>query len=468
MLQTFRTPGDTQWFVHDRFGLFIHWGLYAMPARHEWVKSREKISDEKYDLYFKHFEPDLYDPQVWADAAADAGMKYFVITTKHHDGFCLWDSRHTDYKATNAPNCRRDLLRPMIEAFNRRGLRTGLYHSLIDWHHPQYVIDRRNHPRRDELPPVEGVEVDGLLAETGGESKQAAAVVADVNRGRDQKKYAQYLHDQVRELLTDFGRVDVLWFDFSFPDKDHPTDFSRGKGQQAWNSPELYRMIRQLQPHVILTNRLDLQDMPLSGGDMLTPEQTQPRQWVTAEIDGQKVPVVWEACQTFSGSWGYHRDESSWRSTEQLIHTLIDCVSKGGNLLLNVGPTARGEFDARAMDRLAGIGQWMKRHSRSIYGCTQAPPEFTTPQDGRLTWNPERRRLYVHLFAWPYKFLHLDGAFAQRVEYAQLLHDASEVRFLPATDWHARQISTGENTLTLQLPQVRPDVAVPVVELMLK
>ncbi len=454
MLQTFETPGDTDWFVHDRFGLFIHWGLYAMPARHEWVKSKEKISDEKYDAYFRYFEPDLYDPRQWADAAAGAGMKYFVITTKHHEGFCLWDSKHTDYKSTNAPHCRRDLLRPMVEAFTQRGLRTGFYHSLIDWHHPQYVIDRENHPRRDELPPA-------------GADGATATIVADVNKGRDQGKYARYLRDQVRELLTEFGKVEVLWFDFSFVHEKNRTDFSLGKGWEAWESPELYEMIRQLQPGVILTNRLNL-PMPLSGGDMLTPEQTQPREWVTIEHEGKKVPVVWEACQTFSGSWGYHRDEQTWRSTEQLVQTLIDCVSKGGNLLLNVGPTARGEFDARAMDRLAGIGQWMRNHNRSIYGCTQAPAEFKTPQDCRLTYNPQKKRLYVHILAWPYRFLHLDGgAFVDRVEYAQLLHDGSEVK-IGLDNWHAKQIATGDKSLALTLPQTRPDVTVPVIELMLK
>ena len=467
MLETLTTPADTSWFVRDRFGLFIHWGLYAMPARHEWVKSKEKMSDEHYELYFKHFEPDLYDPNVWADAAAGAGMKYFVITTKHHEGFCLWDSGLTDYKSTLAPNCRRDLLRPMVQAFNARGLRTGFYHSIIDWHHPQYFIDRRNHPRRDELPPLEGAAVDGMIAQAGGDSAKKAAAAGDVNAGRNQSKYAEYLRGQVRELLTQFGPVDALWFDFSFVDKEARTDFSRGKGREAWESEKLYAMIRELMPKVILTDRLDL-DMPLSGGDMKTPEQAQPRSWVTIEHQGRKVPVVWEACQTFSGSWGYHRDEQSWRSTEQLIQTLIDCVSKGGNLLLNVGPTARGEFDARALDRLAGIAKWMHHHSRSIYGCTQAPEEFKTPQDCRLTWNPDRKRLYVHIFAWPYKHLHLDGkAFAERVEYAQLLHDGSEVG--RKTDaWHAAQLGLSGETITLQLPQVRPDVAVPVVELMLK
>ena len=453
MLQTFKTPADTSWFVHDRFGLFIHWGLYALPARHEWVKSQEKIADDVYDRkYFKHFDPDLYDPNQWAAAAAHAGMKYFVITTKHHEGFCLWDSKLTDYKATNTP-AKRDLLRPMVKAFNERGLRTGFYHSLIDWRHPQYIVEDNagNHPR----------SMDGSEA------------IAKLNQGRDQSKYAEYLHGQVRELLTEFGPVAALWFDFSFVNKEHRTDFTKGKGREAWQSEKLYQMIRELQPNVMLTDRLDL-DMPLSGGDMKTPEQFQPRQWVEVDVDGKKVPVVWEACQTFSGSWGYHRDESSWRSTEQLILTLIDCVSKGGNLLLNVGPTGRGEFDARALDRLQGIGEWMRRHSRSIYGCTQAPAEFKTPQDCRLTYHPEKKRLYVHILAWPYKHLHLDGtAYLERVEYAQLLNDASEVQMKGLEAWQldhagARERGAPEPTLTLTLPQQKPDVRVPVVELFLK
>jgi alpha-L-fucosidase len=176
--------------------------------------------------------------------------------------------------------------------------------------------------------------------------------------------------------------------------------------------------------------------------------------------------VVWEACQTFSGSWGYFRDEMSWRDSSELIRTLIDCVSKGGNLLLNVGPTGRGEFDARALSRLHDVGEWMRRHSRSIYGCTQAPDEWKAPTDCRYTYDPEKKRLYVHLFAWPYKHLHLDGL-AGRVEYAQFLNDASEVP-LKMDAWHSQQITVGSNTLTLTLPQTRPDVAVPVLELFLK
>ncbi len=431
--QPVKTAGDTSWFQQSRFGLFIHWGLYALPARHEWVKHNERIPNEVYDAkYFARFDPDLYDPVVWAEAAARAGMKYFVVTTKHHEGFCLWDSKVTDYKAPNTP-AGRDLLRPMVNAFRGRGFRVGFYHSLIDWHHDQYILDPhigpyRDHPDRQKL-----------------------------NEGRDQRKYAEYLRAQVRELLTEYGKVDILWFDFSYPRPD-----GTGKGRNDWDSENLLKMVRELQPHVILNDRLDLGDMPGSW-DIKTPEQFQPREWV--RVNGQ--PVVWEACQTFSGSWGYHRDEQTWRSVDELVRTLIDCVSKGGNLLLNVGPTGRGEFDERALDRLAGIGRWMRQHGRAIYGCTQAPDDIPTPQDCRLTYNPETRRLYVHIFAWPYHHLHLDGL-KDRVEYAQLLHDASEVG-LRMSDWHAGQNRAADRqTLTLTLPTIKPNVTVPVVELFLK
>ena len=442
MHQTKPTLGDTTWFTHDRFGMFIHWGLYALPARHEWVKSREQLSEEHYAKYFKYFDTDLYDPEIWADAAANAGMKYFVVTTKHHDGFCLWDSALTDYKATNTPYGK-DLLRPMVDAFRGRSIRTGFYHSLIDWHHPEYVIDNKNHPLRDS------------------DNRD------QLNQSRDQMKYADYLHGQVRELLTEFGDVDVLWFDFSFPDRTDPNDHTKGKSNASWRSEELYEMIRELAPNIVLNDRLNIPD----GWDIKTPEQFQPRDWV--QIDGQ--PVVWEACQTFSGSWGYHRDESTWRSTEQLITTLIDCVSKGGNLLLNVGPTGRGEFDTRALDRLNGIGQWMKYHSRSIYGCTQAPAEFKAPPDTRLTYNPKTRRLYAHLLNWPYKHIHFDGqAFVDQVDYAQLLNDASELRIKGLEPWQLEAGSSvavtdnSEPTFSVMLPQTRPDVTVPVIEMFLK
>jgi alpha-L-fucosidase len=426
------TDGDTSWFTHDRFGLFIHWGLYALPARHEWVKSREKISTEDYQKYFKFFDPDLYDPGAWADAAQGAGMKYFVVTTKHHEGFCLWDSALTEYKSTNTP-CGKDLLTPMVSAFRDRGLKVGFYHSLLDWYHPDYTADR-HHPMRENAEYRAG------------------------DAGRDPNRYAEYLHGQSRELLTQFGQVDILWYDFSVQ-ADEANGLA-GKGKEAWQSEKLIKLVRELQPKIIVNDRLQIDQ------DLKTPEQYQPRKWLT--VGGK--PVVWEACQTFSGSWGYHRDEESWKSLDMLVQMLVDTVSKGGNLLLNVGPTGRGEFDYRALDRLQGMGEWMRRHGRSIYGCTQAPAEFgPAPQDCRYTYNPDTNRLYLHFFAWPFKNVHLDGM-AERVEYAQLLNDASEIRMrnTAGTEHGSTPADHEKTTLTLELPIKKPPVAVPVIELFLK
>lgn len=422
-----QVPDKWKWWVEGRFGMFIHWGLYALPARHEWVKNRERMTDEEYQKYFDHFDPDLYDPKQWARVAREAGMKYFAITTKHHEGFCLWDSDYTDYKVTKTPYGK-DLLGPMVEAYRSEGLGVGFYHSLVDWHHPEFTVDR-HHPMRDNK-----------------EFREAA-------KGRDIRKYAEYLHNQVRELLTKFGKIDYIFYDFSNPQDEE------GKGRNDWQSEKLLQMTRELQPDIIIDDRLDLMDVE-GGWDFTTPEQFMPREWVT--VGGKR--VLWETCQTFSGSWGYHRDEAGWKSVEQLLHMLIETVSKGGNLLLNVGPTARGQFDQRALDRLAGMGKWMRQHSRSIYGCTEAPPEFPAPQDCRLTYNPQKNRLYVHVFSWPIVELNLDGL-AGKVAYAQLLNDASEVKMVEPEKHHT---GAGKDTLTLRLPVQTPDVAVPVIELFLK
>ncbi len=432
MLKTLQTPGDTSWFTQDRFGLFIHWGLYSLAGRHEWVQHNEQIPPDEYEKrYFKRFDPDLYNPEKWADAAAGAGMKYFVVTTKHHEGFCMWDSKHTDFKATNTP-ARRDLIKPMVKAFNERGLRTGFYYSLIDWHHPEYIADKHVGPYTSKTDEERAV----------------------INKGRTQAKYAAYIRNQARELLTQYGKVDVMWFDFSFPKPD-----GSGKGRADWESEKLYKLVRELQPSIMLDDRLDLEE----GWDFKTPEQFQPYGW----IQYKGTPVVWEACQTFSGSWGYYRDEQSWKSVEQLIFMLVDTVSKGGNLLLNVGPTSRGEFDERAMDRLTGIGKWMGHHNRSIYGCTQAPAEFKCPQDCRLTYNPQTKRLYLHILNWPFMELHLPG-FAGKVEYAQFLHDGSEVQAPAARYGHHRSDQFPDDTVTLRLPVQRPNVTYPVIEMFLK
>ena len=432
---TRKTPGDTAWFTHDRFGMFIHWGLYAMPARHEWIKNKECIPEEKYDKYFKYFDPDLYDPKEWARQAKEAGMKYVVLTTKHHEGFCLFDSQYTDYKATNT-KAGRDLVREYVDAFRAEGLHIGFYYSLIDWHHPEFPIDRL-HPRRND-PDAE-----------------------QQNEGRDVHKYAEYMRNQVRELLTNYGKIDILWFDFSYP-KPHPNDlpWMKGKGKEDWESEKLLAMARELQPGIIIDNRADIEQ------DLWTPEQYQPTQWVRHKETGEL--VVWEACQTFSGSWGYYRDEMTWKSPEMLIHMLINTVSLGGNLLMNVGPTSRGYLDYRASNALKVYGDWMKYNSRSIYGCTMAEPEFVAPNGVKYTQSEDGKRLYVHLMEYPFKFLELNGL-AGKVDYAQFLHDGSELLFFEGGNHHNEDgRPVADDLLVLQLPPVKPPVIVPVIELFLK
>jgi alpha-L-fucosidase len=422
-----------KWWTEARFGLFVHWGLYALAARHEWVRSRERLSDAAYARFFDRFDPDLYDPGEWARTARQAGMRYAVITTKHHDGFCLWDSRLTDYKAPRTL-CGRDLIRPFVDAMRSEGLRVGFYHSLLDWHHPEYPVDRF-HPLRDD------------------------AAFVEASAGRDMGKYADYLQGQVEELLTGFGPIDTLFFDYSFPGPD-------GKGRADWRSERILKRVRELQPDIIVNDRLDLLELP-GGWDYRTPEQFMPRAGLA--VDGR--PVPWETCQTFSGSWGYDRDESTWKSVRQLVVMLIETVSKNGNFILNVGPTGRGTFDGRALDRLRGIGAWMAANGRSIYGCGQAPPDLAAPPNTLLTYHPGTGRLYVHVLEWPAGVLNLDG-FAGRVEYAQLLHDASELRIMEAGGevgfMPGPRAAEGEGTVRLRLPVAKPDVEVPVIELVLR
>ena len=392
---TKKTLGDTAWFTHDRFGMFIHWGLYSMPARHEWVKHHECITEEKYDQYFKYFNPDLYDPKEWARQAKAAGMKYAVLTTKHHEGFCMFDSKYTDYKCTNTP-AGRDLVREYVDAFRAEGLHVGFYYSLIDWHHPDFPIDR-SHPRRFDADAMEK------------------------NKSRDMKKYAQYMRDQVTELLTNYGKIDILWFDFSYDyEPDKTGVLALGKNAADWEAEKLIATARSLQPGIIIDNRTGIKQ------DLWTPEQYQPTQWVRDAETGEL--VTWEACQTFSGSWGYYRDETSWKSPEMLVQMLINTVSVGGNLLMNVGPTSRGCFDYRAEAALQAYADWMKYNSRSIYGCTMAEPELLAhcPNGCKFTQSEDGKRLYIHLFTYPFQSLELPG-FEGKIDYAQFLHDGSEL-----------------------------------------
>jgi alpha-L-fucosidase len=413
-----------KWWTDARFGMFIHWGLYALPARHEWVKNVERMTNEQYQKYFEMFNPDMYDPHEWAKMAKAAGMKYVVLTAKHHEGFCLFDSKFTDYKATNTPYGK-DLIKEYVEAFRAEGLKVGFYYSLIDWHHPDYTIDRV-HPLRQE----------------------SDSAYARLNKGRDMNKYREYLKNQVRELLTNYGEISIIWFDFSFPGKN-------GKGRADWDSENLLKMTRSLQPGIIVDDRLDLSDVE-GGFDFISPEQYKVAKW--PEINGKR--VAWETCQTFSGSWGYYRDENTWKSSAQLIELLVESVSKGGNLLLNVGPTARGVFDYRAQDRLSSMGEWMKYNSRSVYGCTEAPSSFSVPDNTLLTYNPNTKKLYIHLLAYPMGSLTLKNM-ADKVKYIQFLHDASEIKFKAGSD-------EGKNDIVVELPVLKPHSEIPVLEVYLK
>ncbi|MES2277198.1 MAG: alpha-L-fucosidase [Bacteroidota bacterium] len=411
------------WWTNDRFGMFIHWGLYALPARHEWVKNRERLTNNDYQKYFDLFNPDLFDPKTWAKQAKAAGMKYAVLTTKHHEGFCLFDSKFTDYKAINTA-AKRDLVREYVNAFRAEGIKVGFYYSLLDWHHPDYTVDK-NHPQR----PVNGSDT----------------AYARLNKGRDMAKYRQYLRNQITELLTNYGKIDVLWADFSFFDKA-----GHGKGKDDWGSVELLKLIRKLQPGIIVNNRLDLGEYK-DGADFETPEQVKPAE--LAKYRGK----TWETCQTFSGSWGYYRDENTWKTHRQLLDLLITSVSNGGNLILNVGPTARGEFDYRAKSALDSLGQWMHSNSKAIYGCTYAPEVYKVPDNTKLTYNAVAKRLYVHIDKYPENGKLVLPGYKGKMKYAQFLHDSSEIKF----------VEDGDN-IVLTLPVKKPGFEIPVVELLVK
>src|ERR1700744_5610756 len=234
-----------QWWEDGRFGMFIHWGLYSQAARHEWVKHNEHLTNEQYQKYFDQFNPDHFDPNKWAKEAKAAGMKYAVLTTKHHEGFTLFDSKYTDYKATNT-HAKRDLVKEFVDAFRAEGLKVGFYYSLLDWHHPDYTMD-------DAHPLVQ--------------EDTSKANYDRLDKGRDMNKYRQYTRNQITELLTNYGKIDILWMDWSWNKGD-----KHGKWGEDWGAKDLLKTVRKLQPGIIVNNRPGLYDYS-DGGDFETPEQ---------------------------------------------------------------------------------------------------------------------------------------------------------------------------------------------------
>ena len=357
------------WYTDARFGMFIHWGLYAIPARGEWVRSYEEIPKEDYMTYFDEFNPVDFDPKQWAKAAKEAGMKYVVLTAKHHDGFCLFDSQYTDFKSTNT-KFGRDIVAEFVEAVRGEGLKVGLYFSLLDWYHDDYPhYGDAHHPMRNN--PAYG------------------------NEGRDFSRYVTYLHNQVREICTNYGKLDILWFDFSYENENY---VMRG---ETWKATELVSMVRELQPGIIIDNRLEVSGEGFGSmwegnpspyhGDFVSPEQIIPPNGLQ---DKQGRDLIWEACITMNNNWGYCAKDHFYKPAPMLIKKLVECVSKGGNLLLNVGPDARGNIPPQSMEILKSIGAWMKDNSQSIYGCGKAGME--KPDAGRIT--RKGNKLYYHLF----------------------------------------------------------------------
>lgn len=390
----------TQWFREARFGMFIHWGLYSIPGRGEWVRSEEKIKTEDYMPFFHEFAALDFDPAAWAKAAKNAGMQYVVMTAKHHEGFCLFDSAYTDFKSTNTA-FGRDAVAEFVEAVRAEGLKVGLYFSLIDWHHPDYPhFGDRYHPMRDD--PAFG------------------------NEGRNFDRYLDYLHAQVKEICTNYGKLDLLWFDFAY-------DHLRG---DAWRATDLVQMVRTHQPDVLIDNRLEVSgegfgslyqcDPKPYHGDFVTPEKMIPPNGIR-DVRGDA--MLWEACVTMNNNWGYCADDHRYKPAPLLIKKLVESVSKGGNMILNVGPDGRGNIPPESLTILSQIGAWMEKNGQSIYGCGRADTE--KPEYGRVT--QKGNKLYFHMFENTLGPVPLMGLKKDRIANIRLLATGQQIPI--STSW---------------------------------
>jgi len=380
--QTAATRDERMRWWHDaRFGMFVHWGLYSQLGRHEWVMNRERIPIAEYEKLADSWRPKERPAREWARLAAQAGMKYMVMTTKHHEGFCLWDTKQTDYNAVkHGPG--RDLVREYVEACREFGLKVGFYYSLMDWHHP-----------------------DGALCATDEAAR---------------RRFLDFTKGCVRELCTNYGKLDILWYDVSWP----------LKSPELWESYEMNAMARELQPHIIINNRSQLDE------DFGTPEEH-----VTAASEGR----AWEACMTFNGSWGYMPSAIDWHSVRSVIGMLRTASAGQGNLLLNIGPAPDGSIPPEAPERLLAVGQWLKENGEAVYGQVDRA-------DGRMEWMPtgqwtiKGNTAYYWCNRWPGRELAI-GGLQVKVQRASFLATGDPIAF-----------EQTENRLILKgLPTTNPD-----------
>lgn len=400
-----------KWFAEARFGMFIHWGLYSVPAGEyggktgygEWIMESAKIPASEYEKFAGQFNPVKFNAREWAHLAKLAGMKYLVITSKHHDGFAMYRSALTDWCIKSTP-FQRDPLKELAEACKAEGITFCVYHSIMDWHNPDYE------PRRAWNDTAKGTP--------------------------NMDRYTDFLKGELKELLTNYGPLGILWFD--------------GEWENTWTTErgiEIYNFVRGLQPQIIVNNRVGRARAGMSGmdkgagvGDYGTPEQQIPS-------TGFGTGVYWESCMTMNDHWGYNKHDTDWKTTSTLVRNLIDCASKGGNYLLNVGPTAEGLIPDASTERLRAIGQWMQVNDESIYG-TQASP-FRKLAWGRCTQraNGTETILYLHVFDWPADGKLLVPGLRSQVKSASLLVGGEKL----ATK------KTGEG-IELKLPSAAPDI----------
>ncbi|MBI5282703.1 MAG: alpha-L-fucosidase [Candidatus Solibacter usitatus] len=400
----------TRWFREAKFGMFIHWGAYSVIGRHEWIRTQAQIPQADYDQYARAFNPVKFNADSWVDLAKNAGAKYMVITSKHHDGFSIFRSQTSDYDIEITPYPG-DPLKQLAAAARKKDMRLGFYHSIMDWHHPDY------RPRRSwEFPK-------------------------NFKEGGDNNRYIDFMKAQIKELLTNYGDVAMMWFDGEW---EHTL-------AEAKRDDEVYDFIRGLQPNTLINDRL-YERKPGNKADFGTPEQYVP---ATGMKDPSGKPILWEACVTINDdSWGYNKYETSFKTERDLIRMLIEVVSKGGNLLLNVGPKPDGTIQDEFITRLNAMGRWMKVNSESIYGTTASPFERMSFFGCATT---KGRKLYLHVFDWPRNGELRVSGLRNIVHSARLLADPSR---------QLRSARDGDDVV-ITIPGTAPDEAASVIELSL-